>query len=264
MNNQDDIDDTEESESSSPRRVVNTADAGTSSASVSIMIMTHFSMVHIESAALFARQCAVTERAYAGMKDETGLAEHRAYVTGAIFHSVAFLEANINELFDATMQGNPLVTPLGEKTLGEMAALWKYALSGKTRYSMLDKYQLALELSGKELFPKTDSHNPPSLGSFADVQELTSLRDTLMHYQPLWEGDREEKEVRRLRARLQARFANHTNPLLPGNSYFLHLYLSQACAVWAIASSLAFADAFYARLGIQPPYEHLRAQFDTE
>lgn len=259
-----DQDDTEEGESSSLRRIVGAAAAGTVSVRVSTRIVTHFSMFHIQSAALFARQCAVTECVYAGMNDGTGVAEHRAYVTGAIFHSVAFLEANINELFDATLQGIPLVAPLGAKRLGEMAALWKYALSGKTRYSMLDKYQLALELGGKERFPDTDGRNPPACGSFADVRELTSLRDTLMHYQPLWEGDREEKEVRRLRERLGARFTDHINPLMPGNSYFLNRYLSHACAVWAVESSLAFADAFYSRLGIQPPYDHLRPHFATE
>lgn len=263
MNNQDN---TEDGASSPSHRIVNinATAAATASTSLSIRMATHFSLVHMRSAALFARHCAVTERAYAGTNDETGLAEHRAYVTGAIFHSVAFLEANINELFDATLQRSPIVVPLGEKALGEIAALWKYALSGKTRYSMLDKYQLALELSGQERFPKTDSRNPPPRGSFADVQELTSLRDTLMHYQPLWEGDREEKEVRRLRERLRARFADHSNPLVPGNSYFLHLYLSHACAIWAVEASLAFADAFYARLDIQPPYEHLRPQFAPE
>jgi hypothetical protein len=263
MNNQDN---TEEEAPTPARRIVSGSARLVSNAglAVSVRMATHFSLVHIQSAALFARHCAVTERAFAGTNDETGLAEHRAYVTGAIFHSVAFLEANVNELYDATLQNSPLVRPLAAKSLNEMAALWKHALSGRTRFSMLDKYQLALELNGQERFPKTASHNPPARGSFADIQELTSLRDTLMHYQPLWEGDREEKAVRRLRAQLQARFANHINPLVPGNSYFLHLYLSHACAVWAVESSLAFADAFYARLGIQPPYEHLRGQLGTE
>ena len=62
----------------------------------------NYSVNHIQSAALFSRLSSNIEKKIDG-KDSSELSdEHWAYVTGAIFFAVSFLEATINELFSDT------------------------------------------------------------------------------------------------------------------------------------------------------------------
>ena len=64
----------------------------------------YLSKDHIQTAAFFARQSRLIEQEYSGKHwgevfGSGVFNQHRAYVTGAIFAAVAFLEATINELF---------------------------------------------------------------------------------------------------------------------------------------------------------------------
>src|SRR5437870_5670893 len=66
----------------------------------------YYSPRHIKSAAFFTRQCYQLEE---GHKQKENISDqiiddHRSYVTGAIFASVSFLEATINELFADTAE----------------------------------------------------------------------------------------------------------------------------------------------------------------
>lgn len=229
------------------------------------------SLWHIQSAALFARRSAAIESQVSNQiptqgstqyADDAMANEHRTCVTGAIFLSTAFLEATINELYDSAANGNPALSQLGASTRRDMAILWKHVLM-KPSYKMLDKYQLALELAGKPLLRKKGGKSPPPLGSMDDIEQLIQLRNALMHYQPLWEGDGESGSVQSLRKVLRVRFETRTNPLYPANVNFLVRYLAHACAEWSVLASLAFADDFFGRLGITSPYEHLRSGLST-
>jgi len=63
------------------------------------------SIQHIQSAALFARHAHIIEADDISEVNGERLAEQRAYVTGTIFTSIAFLEATINEFFDDAADG---------------------------------------------------------------------------------------------------------------------------------------------------------------
>ena len=57
-----------------------------------------FSLQHIQSAALFTRQCFQIEKDYNGEFSDDLIINHRSCVIGAIFAVASFLEATINEV----------------------------------------------------------------------------------------------------------------------------------------------------------------------
>jgi len=82
------------------------------------------------------------------------LLANRAYVTGAVLSSVAFLEAAINEVFDDIADGHDsYVGPLSAETKKCLASLWTGDKSIE-RESILKKYREALQCSGKPAFDK--------------------------------------------------------------------------------------------------------------
>ena len=179
----------------------------------------------------------------------TRLLNYRAYVSGAIFSSVAFLEATINELLfmagDSLMQRTLALPPDDVVALASSVPL----VLERRGMSTLDKYQLTLAITRR---PNLD----PGALPYADAAALIGLRNELIHYVPEWfEPDVKPQKIV---ARLAGKF--RLNPLeseLAGD-HFLR-YLSYGCARWAFESSLDFADEFFARLGMKPHYQTITA-----
>src|ERR1051326_6202629 len=92
-----------------------------------IRTRTYYSLQHIQSAALFTRQCYQIESNFDGTFSNDLAADHRSYVTGAIFAAVSFLEATINELFADTAEhpDGDLANLLDSSTKLLMADKWK-------------------------------------------------------------------------------------------------------------------------------------------
>ncbi len=231
-------------------------------ATATLTVGVYFSRFHIQSAALFARQAAEIEKAYAGKGDDEQIANHRAFVTGAIFTAVAFIEAIINELYGNVYQSFSRVTDhLPPTAVAVMAAVWEEELKGRIQFSSLKKFQLALEWVGKESFPK-------GMSPYQEVDELIKLRNALIHYRTLWDGPSKgksgEDKVHDLSRMLETRFSKKANPLVKPGSHFLHSYLSHACAQWAVDSSLNFVDTFFSKIDLLPaPYEDVRHRLRT-
>ena len=227
-------------------------------------ISTSFALWHIQSAILFAQRCCDLEArpvSNDAPEIEDVRTEHRAYTTGAIFSSVAFLEATINEFFGGSSHSSDLRRQVfSEQGAKLIHTVWERFLLDKSKYTTLEKYQLALTLTNAIPFPDNGSQTPPQVGSYRDIQNLTTLRNALMHYKPLWESGQksEDKSVRQLKSMLQSRFSASPNPFYDQRSHFLHVYLGCPCAKWAARASVTFADDFFRRLGLPAPYEHLR------
>ena len=140
----------------------------------------YFSHYHIMSAAFFARESGELER---DNKDKERFpsklqAEHRAFVTGCIFSSVSFLEAQVNELFTDAAEGQrEHIHQLGDK-IYLFAEMWKLGVPRTASYSILEKYEFALALAERE---------PLDRGSlvYQDTKLLISMRNALIHYEPL-------------------------------------------------------------------------------
>lgn len=190
---------------------------------------------------------------------------HMSYVMGAIMSSVAFLEATINELFSTAAESAFGVGLSDENTI-RLASVWKLEHI-RQRTSILEKYQLALELSGMPLLDK-------GLQPFQDTKLLIQVRNALVHYvsDPVFTGPLSDGGIlQELEQKLGGKFALSPFAMtlsighgLAGEPitmsierpvFFPDLCLGHGCASWAVDISRKFVDEFCSRLGWPPPYE---------
>lgn len=230
--------------------------------SISITSRTYFSIQHIQSAALFARNAYAIEKNYDSVFSDELFSQHRAYVTASILSSVFFLEAAINELFADTVESNSeIAKKLNLTTIQLMAEMWKLEVPRTANYKILQKYQIALALAQKQIF---DPGAPP----YQDVNLLVKLRNDLVHYEPEWvknpsNDDFGPDDIHRYEKMLRGKFL--ANPLTgQGNSFYPDKCLGHGCAEWAVNSSAKFADAFFSRMGLLSPYDHIRNRLNTK
>jgi hypothetical protein len=231
--------------------------------SFSISTRTYFSTQHIRSAAFLCRQAYSIEKDYSGEFDDEIFSNHRAYVTGAILSSVFYLEASINELFSDTVEDTSWLRgdELNSETSKLMATMWNNGVPRTASYSILDKFQIALALSRKELLNKG---NQPC----QDVKSLISLRNSLVHFEPEWtklsgSDDFNQDDIHKYEKLLKGKF--QLNPLAKeGNAFYPDRCLGHGSAEWAIESTIKFTDMFYSKMDLNIPYEYIRAKLSTK
>lgn len=174
--------------------------------------------------------------------------EHRAYVTGAIFSAVAFLEAAINECLKDIVDGQNGYSAVVNNDIRRFIAVpWDLTEGdNQSTFSVLKKYQLALRCCGQEAL-KTGE--PP----YQDANLVIRLRNKLMHYKTATHnvGDEEDGFSRGLAAKFVGNrlLADYENVV-----FFPDKCLSSGCAHWAVHSVKNLADEFFRRLGVFPPY----------
>ncbi|HEY4360104.1 MAG TPA: hypothetical protein VGN17_04015 [Bryobacteraceae bacterium] len=172
--------------------------------------------------------------------------EQRAFVTGAILSSVAFLEAAINEVLKDVADGHEsYISPIAPTASAEIKAFWESAGNGaRLSGPVLDRYQAVLRFCGEAEFSKGQA-------PYQDADSVTKLRNELIHYMPETLGGENQHK---LGQRLSKSFP--TNPLLvgSGNPYFPDHCLGSPCADWAVNSVRAFADSFFNKIGVSPNY----------
>jgi len=225
---------------------------------VTVRSRAHFSIQHVLSAAYFARQALEVERNYFGVYDAAMINAHRASVTGAILMSVSFLEAAINEFFADTVD-NPYgtVKDLDPDLRSLLAEMWAMKVPRTSKYSILEKYDIALTLMRRAPFDKGTS-------PYQEVSILVQLRNVMVHYEPEWitgysTNPGAKVTEHKFQKSLQGRFP--LNPLTSANNpFFPDQCFSHGCAAWAVESTVSFADAFFARMGLAAPYDHVRDQ----
>jgi len=204
-------------------------------ASFSAVAKHNFSRQHLRAGSHFSCLAAAREKSDKPTEEER--AQHRAYVTGAIVFSVAFLEASINELYlEAIDRDLGTLSGLSATQTSALAEFWEIV----ENLPVLKKYQLALVICGKEKF---DSGAEPYQGTDA----LVRVRNALVHYRPEWSHEVENHQ--KLQDRLQNRFS--LNPFAAGAAlWFPHQCLGAGCASWAIQHATRFMTDFCTRLGI--------------
>lgn len=237
-----------------------------------------YSQVHIYSAFYFANMSKHLEEKYQTecvTRQQTDkitiknkyVNQHRACVTSAIFSSVAFLEATINELFSEIVElsngyyGNQL----DSDTKSKIKMLWKIDVKNPSAkeaisYNLiegkrtLEKFQIVLSIAGKEVLNK-------GTYPYQDVEKLISIRNVLMHYKPQMivigssiESIPTTKKFNGLNFhQLESENKFPQNPLFEGyNNYFPDRCLGYGCAQWAANSSVTFVKTFYNKLGVEP------------
>jgi hypothetical protein len=221
---------------------------------------TDFSISHILAAAYFARLSWQVEKTYDGKWSDNLFHEHRAYVTGCVLSAISFLEAKANELFADTVDNPEAVKELNQGAKDLMSDMWKLGVPRTGRYSIPEKFQIALVMARKELFDR--SRRP-----YQDVALLVRLRNALVHYEPKWvtcvSPDIEALTVQNLEKNLLGKF--ELNPLKGrADPFFPDRCLGHGCAKWAVTSCIEFADEFFSRMGLPRPYDHIRPRLNTE
>jgi len=224
-----------------------------------------FSVKYLQSAALFCRLAYRIEGDYSatGTISPDGRLRHEAFVLNAIFSSVAFLEATINELWsDAADNAYCYADEKNEALLRAVGEKWNNE-NYFDRTPLPLKYQKVLEIGGLPLFPEDD---PDFLG----IKEIIAIRNYLMHYRREWiplptghesvAGAGQQTEP--FGHQLAGRFA--PSPFAAANlPFFPDRCLGHGCAEWAVTTSLAFTDRFFDVLGLPSSYEGIRGELGT-
>ena len=164
----------------------------------------------------------------------------RAYATGAIFSSVAAVEARINELYFDAKDKRPDLT---NETVTALLMIKKFLgdYQQKTR-STLEKYQLALLVTHNRPFDR-------AARPYQDVDLLLKLRNALIHFYPRWGREQVEGEAyKSIVDGLQSRGLRE-NPFTDKDyPFFPEKCLGYDCARWAVRTSYSFIKVFLARM----------------
>ena|SRR5215217_8831271 len=189
-------------------------------------IRSYLSSRNLSAAKFFAQESGGIESTYGSMtlneiKDEQ-LDRHFSYVVGAIYHTVSFLEALINELFLDTVEyerrhPQPLsadtpdpVHQLAAATRVRMSQTWPFI----ERASIIDKFVVALSLADKQPFDKGQA-------PYQAIPVLIGLRNNLVHFKPETRtGDPQkyrkwEKRLKCQRFSLNPWYQETTEPFFP-------------------------------------------------
>ena len=196
-------------------------------------VISTFAFQHLMAAALFTRQAYGLERQNQGMSFGTFFEDIRSYVSGAIMCSAAALEANINELFIA--HGGPLRCALPDFE----TQFW--GEKGIEKKQILAKYQEAMRILGKQELPKDTLF-------FEDAHCLIAMRNSLVHFKPLWDP-RRKKDVN-LIEKLQNKFAL-SSFCDEGADFISMKCMSHACAAWTVLATITFVREFAISSGLQ-------------
>lgn len=223
----------------------------------------YFSISHISSAAIFARESYKLEKEYDGKYLAERFASSNAYAVGTIFMSVSFLEAFINEFFsncadNGLIRDRTYIKDLSEESVKTIKLLWEFGVPKTARYSVVEKYQTALKALAKPEFEK--GKNPCQ-----DVMTLAKLRNALIHYEPEWitNNHNENYEEHEFEKKLKGKFKE--NPIFSsGNPFYPDRMLGHGCSAWAIETAMTFAESFCERVGIDVNYEHIRDTLNTK
>jgi hypothetical protein len=207
----------------------------------------YYSTYHLWAANHFVQLTAKIETAHAG--GPIFNIEHCTYVTNAIFSSVAFIEAAINELFkDAADDHQSYISPLDSDTQALMATMWELTEErNRSAFSVLDKYQIALTFARKTPVPKGDI-------LYQDTDLAIKLRNELVHYKPKTLGG---SDVHRFENSLRGKFPLNALMSGSGNPFFPDKCLGHGCSQWAVRSCKNYVDAFFVKLGVIPNYQQV-------
>lgn len=216
----------------------------------------YLSLAHLSSACLFAKRAGEIEASNTvdSAYSNGAVREHIACVTSTIMLAAAFLEATINEIFSDCAdghQGRYTEIPAAR----DMALLWKHGVPKTAKYTVLQKYNRALEVNGKRQIKESDE-------VAKNLLLFISLRNALIHYEPetvlaFSSDNRDPSDIHKFEKSFHNKFP--LNPLTGvGNAFYPDKVLGHGCAAWTIKSAIAFSDAFFTLLNIAPMYDGVR------
>lgn len=221
-----------------------------------ILSRTYFSVIHLESAVLFAETCKGLEDSFSGsyqLSDYPSLKSDGSYALASVISAVGFLEATINEVFADSGQNTGELNVADSSARARIKVFNDQFNSSKTGPSVLNKYQLALACVTGTSF---DRGRAP----MQDVGLLIDLRNALVHATPetvvLSSAENtEERTIQKLEAQLTGKFTPNKFLGASGNEFFPSKCLGAGCAKWAVKSAFDMASRFFQEIGLEHSYE---------
>lgn len=224
---------------------------------IGISLQTYYSIQHVQAAAYLTRRAARVEADLSGDTAPEAV-ELKAYVSSALFSSVAFLEALANEIFaDAIRPEGGHLSALDERDRSMIAGLGE--TDSVQKASILSKYDLLLRAAGKSPLPSDcDPHQATAT--------VIRLRNEIVHYKASFFDVGTEGMVRagsfhtsKLPQQIKGKFEPRRNTQgLSGDAWLGH-----GLAQWSVRTTVAYADAVFAALGVVPYYDHVRSKLGT-
>lgn len=219
---------------------------------ISIGMQTYYSIQHIQAAAYMTRSASKIE---AQLTDET---DHeavvlKAYVSSALFSSVAFLEALANEIYaDALQPNEEHLSTLTERDRAMIAGLGE--TESVQRASILAKYDLLLLAAGK---PPLRHDNDP----YKATSTVIRLRNEIVHYKASFFDVGSEGMVRAgsfSKSKLPQQIKDKFKPRKSARGLSGDAWIGYGLAQWSLTSVIAYADAVFEALGVHPYFDHVR------
>ena len=202
----------------------------------------NLSILHLLSAATFSRRLGEIEAENAGREFGDFWNDIFAQSTGAIFASVAALEAYANELF---IDHADVFPELRDEV---MAKLWELYEQKPT----LEKYEFALLLKQSE-FDRGSSR-------YQDIAALIKLRNGLIHFKPEWFSAQDEHA--KLSTLLHHRAER--SPFFPSSEpLFPRGWTSHKTAIWAVRAVMGFLVEFERRSKVRSRMDKFVSRFDV-
>jgi len=192
-------------------------------------VIANFALQHMKAAVTFRDHVVAIESEHLSEPFGSFFENIRSYGSGCIMSAAASLEALINEFF---------IAPSGP--LRHLFADFDAEFWGTGRFERkppLAKYQEALKMLR---LPEFEERSP----IYKEVDALFQLRNTLVHYKPTWDPDRQTK-VSMIEV-LSGKY--ELSPFIDSGADFVTMRsMSASCMNWVVATTLRFMREFHER-----------------
>ncbi len=212
----------------------------------SVFERVYFSMRHIAGASALAKQVKHIEDTTSD-PSQINLGEYSSFSATVIILCCAFLEAAINEFYMDCAEHPITVSGLSRDLINLYGRLWKKGIPRTSRYSIIEKYNITLEIA--QYVPFDQGSSP-----YQDVKQVVDLRNAFIHYEQenilaSSSSPTSQSEAHRFEKALKGRFPEST--IWPvGNVFYPSRLLGYGSCVWSVNNLIEFYNQFKGKLGI--------------
>lgn len=177
-------------------------------------------------------------------KDSSGIEifQHKAFVSGAVMHSVAALESDVWSLLfhgPGHHLGSDGLDKVSKETLNIVAETFE-------KESLLIKLDLILQLTRRK---KLDFGRQP----MQDLSLVIGLRNEITHFKSLWTNELDRKKLFKALESMDSTPPTYSPE--GKQNFFPHICLTHRRAKWSLETVVNFIDYYYAELGIKSPLD---------
>jgi hypothetical protein len=214
---------------------------------VQIIEVTYFSITHLTGANSLAKIVKGIEGTGKTIQN-INIGEYQSYCSTVVILCAAFLEAYINEFYSICAERPSKLNTLPDNLVSLYGRLWNYGIPRTAMYSILQKYELALAISGLKQFNKGA---PP----YQDVSLMVQLRNSFVHYEPeeilaFSSLPTTSSDIHNIEKKLKGRFPE--SKMWPaGNPFYPDRMLGFGCCAWAINHTIDFYDLFNSKMSLK-------------